>query len=309
MMRIVALIAVLMTLAACHHPKQEDKTVAGTNTADSIRIAANLQADSIKAVREANESTRKSVETVRTDVDASNKNASTITATTQDPVVRSNVDQIVQHNQKIRETADTISKNSETIKTNIDAADKHNQQINKDAVAVIGLQKKIVELENEKQKMQNDAIKNLYTTLSFFFGLGFVTIVAGLVLAFLVNRKLGYSIAGLGLMGLALAAGAIFYLKTIAVVSIVIIIAAIVVCVGLGVWQFVAENREKKVLEQANVENVQLVQTIKDRLDPAAKVEIFGEVKKGIAHELQSEKTQQIVQQAKKKIKNKSPST
>jgi hypothetical protein len=70
------------------------------------------------------------------------------------------------------------------------------------------------------------------------------------------------------------------------------------------VWHLVNEVRAKTVLEQANVENVQLVQTIKDHLDPTAKVEIFGEVKKGLAHQLQSEKTQQIVQKVKKKIKS-----
>ena len=295
------LIFCLFVLAGC--PSKPIKQPIASGTATTLDAAANQQSESLNRIKTANDSNAQATVSIRTHVDESNRDASNIAAKTQDTGVLQNVESIVSHNEKIRERAEVISNNTATIAAGVDSATAQNQQIKNHVAMVEHLQNKIVKLENEKQQMQNDAIKDLYTTLSFFFGLGFVTIVAGLVVAFLVNRRLGMSIAALGLMALALAAGAIYYLKTIAVVAIVIIIAAIVLCVGIGVWYLVRENREKRDLEQANVENVQLVQTIKERLDPNAKVEIFGESKTGIAHKLQSEKTQRIVKRVKDNIK------
>jgi membrane protein implicated in regulation of membrane protease activity len=274
------------------------------NTAQSISSSAIIQSDSIAKIGEANASSKQSVDSIRATTDESNKTAASIVEKTEDATIITSVDAIINHNQKIREDANAIEANSEKIQSNLELAQKQNVQIQKDAQAVQNLQQTIANLENEKQKLQNDAIKNLYTTLSFFFGLGFLTIISGLVLAFLVNKKLGMSIAGLGVLALALAAGAIYYLKAIAVVAIVIIIASIVVCLAIGVWHVVRENREKRTLEQANIENVTLVQKIKERLDPNAKVEIFGEYKPGLASTIQSDNTRDIVKKVRQKIDN-----
>lgn len=307
MKNIIMAIFVFATLClntACSwHDQVENPTAPiNNNTAQSISTSAVLQADSIVKIDEANKSTQEKVSSIRATTDESAKTAASIVERTEDAAIVSSVDVILNHNQKIREDANIIEANSEKIVSNLELASKHNNQIQKDAHSVENLQKTIADLENEKQKLQNDAIKNLYTTLSFFFGLGFLTVVAGLVLAFLVNRKLGMSIAGLGVLALALAAGAIYYLKTIAVVAIVIIVASVLVCVAIGVWHVVRENREKRTLEQANVENVKLVQTIKDRLDPNAKLEIFGEYRPGIASTIQSDRTREIVKKVRDKI-------
>ena len=272
------------------------------NTAQSISSSAVLQSDSIVKISESNASSKEVVNSIRATTDESNKTAASIAEKTEDAAIITSVDTIINHNQKIREDANAIEANAEKIQSNLELAQKHNVQIQKDAHAVENLQQTIANLEGEKQRLQNDAIKNLYTTLSFFFGLGFLTIISGLVLAFLVNKKLGMSIAGLGVLALALAAGAIYYLKTIAVVAIAIIIASIVVCLAIGVWHVVRENREKRTLEQANIENVTLVQKIKERLEPNAKLEIFGEYKPGLASTIQSDRTRDIVKKVRDKI-------
>ena len=300
-MFLIALVCCCFVLLSCHN-KKIDTTPVNNNPAQTLNSAATLQQQSLDNIKVANESNVQAVANIRTSIDESNRSANSISQKTQDPDVRSNVATIVDSNQKIRENADAVAVNTETIRSNTVAATAQNSNIKNEVASVAHLQKLIAELQREKQQMQDDAIKNLYSTLSFFFGLGFLTVVVGVVLAFFVNRRLGYSIAGLGLMALALAAGAVFYLKTIATVAIVIIISGIVLCVAIGVWQFVRENREKNVLEQANVENVQLVQTIKDRLDPSSKLEIFGENKLGIAHKIQSDATQKIVKRVKNKI-------
>lgn len=309
MNRFVFVFALMLAMVGCNRKAIDFSSASTNNTSATINHSVETQHAQAETIKRANQENLEHAKTINAGVASSSTSANAIVQKTEDPVIRANVSEIVNNNEKIHASADAIAANSQKIGESVQAIDTEATSIQKNVKSIVALEKKITELQDQKQKLENDAIKNLYTTLSFFFGLGFVTIVAGLVIAFLVNRKLGFSIAALGLLALAAAAGAIFYLKTIAIVAIVIIIAAIVMCVGLGVWHLVNEVRAKTVLEQANVENVQLVQTIKNRLDPAAKVEIFGEVKKGIAHELQSEKTQQIVQQAKKKIKNKSPST
>jgi ABC-type sugar transport system permease subunit len=301
---VVALFLILFVFAGCNRKAIDLSAGSSNNTSATINHSVETQHAQAETIKRVNQENIEHTKTINAGVATSSTSANAISQKTEDPVIRANVNEIVTSNEKIHASADAIAANSQKIGESAQAIDTEATSIQKNVKSIVALEKKITELQDQKQKLENDAIKNLYTTLSFFFGLGFVTIVAGMVIAFLVNRKLGFSIAALGLLALAAAAGAIFYLKTIAIVAIVIIITAIVVCVGLGVWHLVNEVRAKTVLEQANVENVQLVQTIKDRLDPTAKVEIFGEVKKGLAHQLQSEKTQQIVQKVKKKIKS-----
>ena len=305
MIRYLTLLITLILIVGCRSRQpieQPAPPITNKNTAQSIAASIVLQSEAIAAIDQANQQTKTSVEDIRKLTDESSTQASSIVARTEDAAIVSSVDTIINQNQKIKENANLVQASTEKIQVNVENAAKQNVQLNQEIKSVDALQNKIVQLEKERDQFQSDAIKNLYTTLSFFFGLGFLTIVAGLVLAFLVNKKLGLSIAGLGLMGVALAAGAIYYMKTIALVAIVIIIAAIVVCVALGVWHTVHTTKEKKILEQANVENVQLVQKIKERLDPNAKLEIFGEYKPGLASTIQSDRTRDIVKKVRDKI-------
>lgn len=293
-------------LGSCKINKQTSPSYTGgqqKNTAQNIENSLNIQEEKTNTITEKNTNIKKNAESIIMNAEESNVSADKIKNTTTDKNILTSTDDIIKRNNEIKERSSNILQSTEIIQINTSDLLKHTDIIRKDAKTVSILQQRIVELENKSKEIQQNAIKDLYTTLSFFFGLGFLTIIAGIVLAFLVNRKLGYSIAGIGLLALALAAGAIYYMQAIAIVAISIIIGGIVLCVGIGIWMVVKENKEKVVFEKANEENVQLVQTIKQQLDEGTKIQIFGETKPGIVDKIQSAKTKEIVKKAKNKIK------
>lgn len=192
-----------------------------------------------------------------------------------------------------------VIKTEEKLKTN----QKDVKVIEKGISNVKDLEKKIANLVEANGKLRSDAIQNVYSYLAAFFGLGFLVIVAGIAIAVFVNPKLGISLVVLGVLGLATAAALIYYLEAIAMISIAIIIGVIVISVGLGVYYLVRVNKDKDVKEQAVVENITLVEKMKDYLDPESKKEIFGtDTSAGIAQEIQSDSTKKLIHKIKKDV-------
>lgn len=194
---------------------------------------------------------------------------------------------------KIQTSTDTLKEESKTLSALV-------AQVKNLESQVIKLQADLQKAKQDMEKVRQDAIKNIYSSLNYFFALGFLVILAGGVVGFMVNPRLGMLIAGIGLLGIGLAAGAIFYLKTIAVVGIAIIIGSILLTLYLVIHHLFVTNR-------ANTENVQLIEKIKDELKPDQKETIFGPPTEKepvpLYQEIQSPKTQKIVKQIREKIK------
>lgn len=307
----VMIMCLVVMMFGCRNSKPQQPAFTGDgakrNTSQSISSTASLQKEKTEEIKTAVVNIEKNVtESLKKTEEIIFESENILTITT-DESIKPSINTIIEDAKDIDAEMVSITQEYEKIKTSTVSIEKYTESIQKDAVVVSKLQDQIAELQNKSKEAQQAAIKELYTTLSFFFGLGFLTIVAGVVIAFLVNRKLGYSIAGIGLFALALAAGAIYYMQAIAIVAISIIIGGIVVSLGVGIWLLIKENKEKVVLEQANQENVKLVQTIKEHLDDTAKVQIFGEVKPGLVETIQSDQTRQVVKKIKTKMKSEAP--
>lgn len=201
--------------------------------------------------------------------------------------------------------AGEIQTYAEKAKEQTDIIAKENSNISKNNDSVKKLESQIAKLKEQLDSARQDGIRSLYTSLKFFFGLAFLAIMAGLVLSFFVDRKLGMSIAGVGLLGLALATGAVYYLQTIAYIAMAIIIVSLVLCVGIGIWALINISRDKKILKVANTENVGLIEDIKNNhLDDVAKEKIFGpDSIKSLVKEWQSPTTVKVVKAAQEELK------
>lgn len=199
----------------------------------------------------------------------------------------------------IQTAADKIMSDALRMQDSIASIAKETAAIYSKVKQVQNLEAEISKLSSEKERIKNDAIKDLYSSLKWFFAIGFSTIVVGIFLAIFVNKNLGMAVAGVGLLGLALAAGCVYYLQTIATVAIYIIIGTLLAAGIFVVWHLIRQVRKVDVLHQANVENVNLVQTIKGKLDPYIKEEVFGA--NGIAKTIQSPTTQELVHKIKGK--------
>lgn len=209
-----------------------------------------------------------------------------------------------------KDISDSVIKNADDIKASAlktkektENIDNSLSEINSANSSVESLESQVSKLKDELQNSKQEGIKSLYTSLKFFFGISFLAIMGGMVVAFFVDRKLGLSISGIGILGLALATGAVYYLKTIAFIGMIIVIASIALCVGLGILTLIKINKEKNLLKVANKENVGLIEDIKkNHLPEEIKSKIFGG-EKSLAEEWQSPETVNIVKQTRDDLK------
>lgn len=260
------------------------------NQQDHTQKIENLNADNAKLAKEIEKSSDA----------ASNTTDALFPAVSTNTQATDNLKKIKEELDKIQQNSSDIGTHSAQIKDGLDAITKETTSIYANVKQVKGLETEIAKLRTEKESLKNDAIKSLYSSLSIFFGIGFATILAGIFLAIFVNKTLGMSVLAVGVLGLALAAGCVFYLQTIAMVAMYIIIGSILVAGAFVIWHLMRQVHKVNDLHTANVENVQLVQTVKEKLDPDIKEEVFGE--HGIAKEIQSDVTQKLVKEIKQKI-------
>jgi len=155
-------------------------------------------------------------------------------------------------------------------------------------------------LENEAERLRNTAIEGIYKYLVWVFGLGFLVIIGGSIVAFFVNKKLGTYILAIGIITLGFGAAATFYLKWIAITGFVVVGVGILSTIALLVYGMIEDTRkknklerEKTALEQANTENVRLIDATKKKLTEDSKEAIFGTG--GIADTVQNSETKKIV--------------
>lgn len=161
---------------------------------------------------------------------------------------------------------------------------------------------RITYLENETERLRNEAIKAIYQYLVWVFILGFAVVVGGSVVAFFVGRKLGIIILSIGIVTLGFGAAATFYLKWIALTGFILIGVGVLSTIGLLVYGVFEDRAKKKKLAQATVDNVKLIEAVKQELPDELKQTFFGKENiPGIAHTVQSKDTQKIVADLRKK--------
>lgn len=220
-----------------------------------------------------------------------------------------NSDLINYSNLVIGETSKIKEANNSTSEVipNLVANNKNLQKVDQKIKDLTG---KIIELENEKGKLQNEAVKNIYSYLGIIFAIGTLTVIAGAALAFFINPRSGLFVCGLGLIGLAVAAGATYYLKVVALVGIIGVGVVIVGIIGYIVFVAIRQKKEVKVLATATEETVNLVEKIKDHMPPEKKAEIFGinSVPGKVEEIVKSDSSRKIIDKIRKNTKNKAAS-
>lgn len=211
--------------------------------------------------------------------------------------INSDLDSILQSNK-------ALQNNLLVEKQKIQNIEKEYKNIQSGVKYVKSLEDKIRNLTRANEQLRANAIKSLYTYLAAFFGIGFLTIIAGAVVAIFVNPKLGMMIAVIGILGNAAAAAMIYYLQTIALVSIIIIIATIVITIGLGIYYLIFVNKDNQVNSTVAKENIKLIEVMKDMLTPEQRAKVFGPDDKPLADKIQTETTKKVVSRIRQKMKS-----
>jgi|DEB0MinimDraft_10_1074344.scaffolds.fasta_scaffold14675_3 hypothetical protein len=157
-------------------------------------------------------------------------------------------------------------------------------------------------LEGENEHLRNQALKAIYDYLVWVFVIGFLVVIGGAAVAFFVGRKLGISILAIGVVTLGFGAAATFYLKWIAITGFVLIGIGVLTTIGLLIYGVFEDRKKKKKLAQATIDNVKLVEAVKENIPDDLRTKFFGEGSiPGVAQSIQTEDTQKIVA----KVRNK----
>jgi hypothetical protein len=215
-----------------------------------------------------------------------------------------------ERNYNIDPRIDTIEGNADAIKEQVDEAQQEGvridealedlEQANNRVAAAVGQIEELEDLvksyEESDREIRREALENLYEYLTLFFAVGFAMIVGGVFVMFWVSKKLGGTILAIGFLTIGLATASQYYMEEIAQVGLYVFVGGfLLTAIIVG---FMLMNGKKN--EKAIVEIVQLVESMKDKLTPKERKEIFGQ--DGIAYRLTSKLTKEIV--SKIKIKN-----
>ena len=278
----------IFALCACKQQQIIDPPSVNNNNSKLITQDVDSIKKQAESIKETNTENTKSASDISDAANRIETNADTAKSLLPvDSPVQKNVDEI-------KKDAITIENEAAKIKENAAKTQENVKSIEGDAGSIVSnipdikkLEKKVTDLEKEKEDLKNGALKSVYSYLALAYGIGFLGIIAGLAISFWVDRKLGFTIAGIGLMTIAGASAAIYYFAAIAMISVIIVIVGILACVGLVVKHLIDQYR-------ANVENVKLVEAIKPKLNPVDKIAVFGAAT-SVAENLQSDKTIKIV--------------
>lgn len=239
--------------------------------------------------------------------------------------IRTNTDKIIEKTQNIQRTVEDINKatiaieksnkkieedlkvnlfiieeNTLLVKSDLKILDAGLENIQTNTIIVVDL---IKQLEKDKnliieEKIKSDAEKKAETQKQLRWLIISCVIFAGVsvALGFLVNIKIGIGgfIGSIVTLGLAVALSE--HLLIIAAVGAGIIILIFLAAIAYIVWQMLAYKK-------AFGETVKTVEVVKQNIPAEAKEKIFGTKKaSSIVNQIQSTKTQQLIQDEKKKL-------
>lgn len=215
-----------------------------------------------------------------------------------DPQIDKQLDLIDQKNTQIRDAAADITTQMKITEKISESSSRAFQIVSQSANEAIKMEARIKELESENNKIRGHAIEELYKYLKWFFGIGIIICLGGAVVGYLVDKKLGMLLGGIGILTLTLALGITYYMEYIALAGTVVLGVGVLVTLGILGWVTLKEKETRKNLAGATEQTVQLVEELKKELPDDTKEKFFGS--SGICDQIQNATTKKIV----KKIKS-----
>lgn len=276
----------------------------GSGNSSDLNRAFKSQKENTESLEKINDLNTQIAEDIQTEAEKAKSSTSGLLNFDVSPEQKQSLISIDNNLDAIISRSKSLENNLIVSKEKIANIKSENKNIEKGVDYVKSLEQKVQNLIKSNDELRNNAIKDLYSYLAAFFGIGFLTIIAGIAVAIFVNPKLGASISVVGLLGNAAAAAMIYYMQTVAMISIVIIIATIVISLGIGLYYLFFVNKRNNENSVAAEENIKLIEKIKPILTPEQRTLIFGEKHEvPLVDKVQTPTTKKIVQRIKKSIK------
>ena len=160
---------------------------------------------------------------------------------------------------------------------------------------VTSMEKQVAELTNVENITRQHSLETLYKYITLFWVIGFVVLAGGAVIAFMVNKTMGFSICVVGAIMLGFASASQYYLEEIAMGGGALLILMVVTGIGMVGWSlFKAKNNATAIHEI-----VEMMEILKEDMTDSERSRIFGI--DGLATKVQSDLTKEIIQRIRDK--------
>jgi len=227
------------------------------------------------------------------------------TNTTASTSLNFETNRIASETASIRSDAETILKeNSESSAVNahanqiLDSATRIEAEtvnLQNTTALVVSMEKQVAELTNAENITRQHSLETLYKYITLFWVIGFIVLAGGAVIAFMVNKTMGFSICVVGAIMLGFASASQYYLEEIAMGGGALLILMVVTGIGMVGWSlFKAKNNATAIHEI-----VEMMEILKEDMTDSERSRIFGV--DGLATKVQSDLTKEIIQRIRDK--------
>jgi predicted RND superfamily exporter protein len=218
------------------------------------------------------------------------------------PVVEEKLNSIDNSATAIRDAASSIASQMLIADRISESSSRSFQIVFQSAQELTKMEAKVKDLESENERIRNAAIQEIYNYVKWFFGIGVMICIGGAVVGYLVNKKLGMLLGGIGILTLTLALGITYYMEYIALAGTIVLGVGVLVTLGILGWVTIKEKDARTDLAGAAEQTVQLVEELKKELPQETKEKFFGV--QGICEQVQNPTTKKIVKKIKSGVKN-----
>ena len=205
--------------------------------------------------------------------------------------IRSDAETILKQNKESSVVNDHASQILDSV-TRIEAETVNLQNT---TALVASMEKKVAELSSIEDTTRQNSLETLYKYITLFWVIGFVVLAGGAVIAFMVNKTMGFSICVVGALMLGFASASQYYLEEIAMGGGALLILMVVTGIGMVGWSlFKAKNNATAIHEI-----VEMMEILKEDMTDSERSRIFGA--DGLATKVQSDLTKEIIQRIRDK--------
>ena len=227
------------------------------------------------------------------------------TNTTASTSLNFETNRIASETASIRSDAETILKqNSESSVVNahanqiLDSATRIEAEtvnLQNTTALVVSMEKQVAELTNAENITRQNSLETLYKYITLFWVIGFVVLAGGAVIAFMVNKTMGFSICVVGAIMLGFASASQYYLEEIAMGGGALLILMVVTGIGMVGWSLFKSKNNATAIREI----VEMMEILKEDMTDSERSRIFGA--DGLATKVQSDLTKEIIQRIRDK--------
>ena len=205
--------------------------------------------------------------------------------------IRSDAETILKENNE----SSVVNDHANQILDSVNRIEAETVNLKNTTALVTSMEKQVAELTNVENITRQQSLETLYKYITLFWVIGFVVLAGGAIIAFMVNKTMGFSICVVGALMLGFASASQYYLEEIAMGGGALLILMVVTGIGMVGWSlFKAKNTATAIREI-----VEMMEILKEDMTDSERSRIFGA--DGLATKVQSDLTKAIIQKIRDK--------